>query len=758
MSRGESARRLGLLLSTAALICAALGPINASAAAPPEIGPVWTAGVTATTAVLHAEVNPGAQKTHYRFDYLPDAAYRANLEASPPRDPFAGAARAPVGLDANIAPSASFEEVFQHVGGLSPQTDYRYRILATNASGETSGTAHAFLTQSSVSDFALPDHRGWELVSPPEKNGGEIEGPGQTLGGGVIQAAAQGGGITYSSTSSFAAAEGAPGASQYLGARTASGWSAENITPPAVSGGFAPEGSPYQLFSADLSLGVLTNGRRCRTEGEDCPVPNPPLPGSGAPPGYRNYYLRDSAGIYRALLDTATLNGQPVSAGHFDLDFLAATPDLAHLALSTCAALTPDAISVPTGEDSCDPTVQNLYLYSAAGLRLINLLPGQATGTPGARLAAPAGAISADGGRVYWGEEPSGDLFLREAARTIAVDSAATFQAASNDGRIAFYSKADHLYRFDAATETSTDLTPAGGLEGVLGASADGSYLYYLSAAGLSLWHEGSSVDVAPAAAASSYPPATGTARVTPDGRHLLFLSSEALTPFETFGEPQLYLYDPTADSILCVSCNPTGERPEGPASIPAATANGAGPEALRLYRPRVLADDGARVFFDSADALIPTDTNHEPDVYEWQAQGSGGCGRAEGCIAPISSGREADGATFLDASADGADAFFLTDASLLPADHGGLDVYDARSGGGFPEPPPPLSCFGDACQTLPPPPADPTPGTGFYTEDGNPPIHSPRANCRKGQVRKHGRCKNKPQQKKRHAHRGGDR
>ena len=75
------------------------------------------------------------------------------------------------------------------------------------------------------------------------------------------------------------------------------------------------------------------------------------------------------------------------------------------------------------------------------------------------------------------------------------------------------------------------------------------------------------------------------------------------------------------------------------------------------------------------------------------------------GCIDLISSGRSEGGASFVDASADGSDAFFLTDGSLVATDAGGVDVYDARIGGGFPESTDVIPCFGDACQPLPPDP-----------------------------------------------------
>ncbi len=124
------------------------------------------------------------------------------------------------------------------------------------------------------------------MVSPVDKNGGSIQNFGGNFGGGVIQAAAQGGAVTYSSASAFANAEGGPGASQYVGRRTSTGWSTDNVNPPAVSGGYLESpvsGVPYQLFSTDLLSGLVTNGRRCRVaEDSNCPVENPPLSGLGS--------------------------------------------------------------------------------------------------------------------------------------------------------------------------------------------------------------------------------------------------------------------------------------------------------------------------------------------------------------------------------------------------------------------------------------------------------------------------------------------
>ena len=86
-----------------------------------------------------------------------------------------------------------------------------------------------------------------------------------------------------------------------------------------------------------------------------------------------------------------------------------------------------------------------------------------------------------------------------------------------------------------------------------------------------------------------------------------------------------------------------------------------------------------------------------------------------------ISSGRGPDGATFIDASADGTDVYFVTGESLVRVDPGSIDLYDARVGGGFPEPAEPFVCEGDNCQPLPSPPDDPNPGTSVRNTS-NPP------------------------------------
>jgi hypothetical protein len=727
------------------------------AAGPPVIGEAWSSQVFSTSARLSAKVNPNGPFTTYHFDYLTNATYLANGET------FAGASRIPNPNDANVGSGSSFVSVLQLLSGLVPDTAYRYRVVAHNSAGTTNGEPHSFATfpqpsgadscanavareQSGARGAGLADCRGFELVSPIDKNGGEVAAPGQISGGGLSQAATQGSSVTYGSEASFAGGQGAPPASQYIATRGAGGWSTQNLTVPLFSGSFHAEGggSPYRLFSPDLTRGVLLNGDRCRGEGSECAVTNPPLQGTDAPAGYQDYYLREGS-AFAALLGSQNAGFLTLEPKDFELHLAGTSSDLIHGVLSSCAKLSANATEVPLGE-GCDPAKPNLYEYGGPnGLVLLNLKPGETTGTPGATLAAQSTAVSDSGARVYLSLE--GNLYLREGSQTKQADEDAggggAFEVASSDGSVAFFLKGEHLWRYTTATAHATDLTPSGGVVGVLGASADGAYLYFQDAAALRLWHSGTTTTVASgaeAAEAGDYPPRTGTSRVSTDGTKLLFASKESLTGYDNTdlakGTPdtEVFLYD---GSLRCVSCNPSGERPVGPSSIPGSVPNGA---STNPYKPRLLSSNGKRVFFDSSDALALTDTDTAPDAYQWEAQGEGSCTRSGGCVTLISDGRAAGGAQLIDASADGQDAFFLTAGSLVKADPGATDLYDARVGGGFLEPEEDEICVADACQPLPSPPVDPT-LTTLLTGPGNPPVRFPKERCKKGFHKHKGHC-----------------
>ena len=129
-------------------------------------------------------------------------------------------------------------------------------------------------------------------------------------------------------------------------------------------------------------------------------------------------------------------------------------------------------------------------------------------------------------------------------------------------------------------------------------------------------------------------------------------------------------------------------------------------------YPERYVSDSG-QVFFNTADALLPTATNDAQNVYEYEA----------GQLRLISTGTSSADSLYLDSTPSGNDVFFVTSQALVPQDiDGAYDIYDARVGGGFPVPPTPApSCQGDTCQPPPPsPPAPPVAGSVTFVGPGN--------------------------------------
>lgn len=669
--RFGAAPPLGLAVLCAMALC--LG--TAVAASPPSIAESWITDVTATSANLRAVIDSEGVETKYRFEYLTEAAYEANLVAEPLGDGFEGAALVPASGSAPLGSGTQAIKVSQAVGSLSPLTAYRYRPVATSSGGTTIGPEHVFRTQAPT-NLSIPlDNRAWELVSPADKAGGGVGAPESIFDGGVFQAAAGGGSFTFSSPSSFGDVAGAPPASQYLSVRGGSGWTSVNVSASTESGGYGdrPDGAPFRLFSAGLSRAVMLDSSRCAVAGT-CPP---------------SYSLWQSSGF----------SALPTVPG---LRFEGATEDLAHLIFSA---------------DS------GLYEWSGGGLEAISA-------TAGARLAAPVGAVSADGQRVYFSLGEDGPLFLGQPGGTSMplpeTSGGASFQAASINGSVAYYLVGSTLHRYDAVANTSQPLDS--GVIGVIGISAAGDVAYYQDSSGLKRRQGATTATVlagADAALPSDFPPATATARISAGGAHLAFLSAAEVPPFDNLDastrlpDTQLYIYVPPpaggAPRLICASCNPTGERPKGSASIPGTVANG----STLAYRPRALSSSGDRVFFDTADRLAIGDTDNRPDVYEWEAAGEGTCTEPEGCVGLVSGGRSSGG-RFLDASTAGDDVFFTTEESLVGSDPGALDVYDYRAGGGFPEAPKPIACNGDACQPLPSAPEDPSPGT-LVPHAGNP-------------------------------------
>jgi hypothetical protein len=190
---------------------------------------------------------------------------------------------------------------------------------------------------------------------------------------------------------------------------------------------------------------------------------------------------------------------------------------------------------------------------------------------------------------------------------------------------------------------------------------------------------------------------ANDPSRTTPDGTVFLFESRADVTGYDSGGHIEIYRYSDDA-RLDCVSCPPTGMPAQGDAALQRLIGSGDGEDAFvpttSLVHIQNVTDDGATVFFETQDALVPADVNSAWDVYEWKV------GQQPYLL---SSGHNSLPTFLYGMSADGRDVFFRSSERLVPQDPSTVSsIYDARAGGGFPFTLPVPRCQDDNCQGTP--------------------------------------------------------
>ncbi len=281
---------------------------------PVEFKDLWSTGVGLDTATLHGEANPVGFATTGYFELVTEAAFEATE--------FAGATKVPAGAPLDFGSGEAFLERTAVAAGLQPGTAYRYRLVAENNCKPLEPTV-VCVSESDPERFAtfappeplsgcanealrpgpaafLPDCRGYEMVSPVDKNGSSVEVLYTFINylAAFDQSASDGQSLTYSAYTSFADPEGAPYSSQYLSRRIndEGEWSAESISPPR-EGPMIIIGDAldfqFKAFTEDLCQGWVRQDTA------------KPLLGPGAIEGQENIYRRDNcepgAGEYEAI-------------------------------------------------------------------------------------------------------------------------------------------------------------------------------------------------------------------------------------------------------------------------------------------------------------------------------------------------------------------------------------------------------------------------------------------------------------------------
>jgi hypothetical protein len=388
----------------------------------------------------------------------------------------------------------------------------------------------------------LPDCRAFEMVSPTEKNGGDVSGVSSRT-----RAAVSGDAVQFVSMAGFGDVHGTDTiGTEYLSERGAAGWATHGIAPAQEPPAFTLWWSRYQgEFSDDLSTGVF--------------FALSPL--TDADPNVaqlRNLYLRrdlltPGVGDFQLLTGctgcTSPLPPTPIQQFLTDPAFAGASTDFRHVIFESPVALTPDVTDAVNNLGAPGP-----FLYESVDghVRTAGILPD---GSVASQSAAGMGAlnddgfqdgqftqdtISADGSRIVFTAGPfttlnplfgglpgvtglMGDLYMRiDGSTTIQLNQSerstpdpaghqpALYGAASRDGSKVFFMTPElltddttagggmNLYMYDLNapaghhlmlltqdTEPADDGTGTTRAAYVIGTSTDGSYVYFWGTNGL---------------------------------------------------------------------------------------------------------------------------------------------------------------------------------------------------------------------------------------------------------------------------------
>jgi hypothetical protein len=761
---------------------------------PPVPTPKSALPILYDEATLRAEVDPSGLATKYRFEYGTTEGYG---QSTPIKD---------------LEPADGKVAVQAALTGLEEGMTYHFRVVAENEVKAVSGLDRTFETLERRSESCanaeyrtglsahLPDCRAYELVTPAETNGLSpvAAGPG-TAGAGfnnwlaTPRGSAAGERLSYFTFGTLPGFDGNGRLDGYRaergpGEHPAAGWKSELFAPSFEESGPgsghlpAPRGvASDQLYSfwkiepAETFPGTLPEGLYLRvpdgTANPKCtPEPHAQLdfeligcgdlgtdlkvesrfasPGGvhvifsskehleaeAAPTGTEAIYDR-AAGSSRAWVVSVKPDGSPFGAGE-SASYVASSEDGSAVVFKVGGTLyrgrEGQSSEVAEGPNTFAGISEDggRVFYAAtsngeapASIYACDLQAGPCAGT-GAHEPTQIAASS-----IFVNVSPDGShvLFSSKEAFT---------GAESNEGGEVAVADKDNLYAWDAETETTRFVAVLDSQDFV---SFGGNILM-----GLQRWTRAIGAGVGIGRAKSP-------TRSSPDGEVFVFQSHAQLSPYDNEGRGEIYRYDPGAEAkarLLCVSCDPSAASPSADALLQDTTNLVSGVLDQTLIAN--VTDDGQAVLFQSGDRLLPEDANGVKDVYEWKAKGAGNCTRDGGCLALISSG-QGDTPSFLyGMSADGHDVFFRTREKLLEADVAGSpSIYDARAGGGIPEPVAEEDCQGDACQGQgSTPPALPSPVSTGSRDDN---VSEKARPCPKGRHRVKGRCVKKHHKRKHH-------
>lgn len=603
-------------------------------------------------------------------------------------------------------------------------------------------------------DQHLPDCRAYELVTPTDKGATQdLFAFGSELDSAIPS---NGGERVALSTGAQLGESPGPAENYYVFSRTVSGWQMASVHPAT---GSADTSYRADIFSSDLSQVGVVSGTSSNAENN-----SPDETFQVGPPG----------GPYTTV--ASTVYSQNGSQDGRLTQLLGASEDFSHVVLGSTDHSLLSATPTGTDEGAFDlydyANGQLRLVNVTTGGSLVSACGAELGSGISVAGNFAHNAVSTDGSKIFFtspdsnaasksepGCEEPAQLYMRlNDSETVelsapepgvVVPSAEQYPvfyegAAADGSKVFFVTEArltaddddvfhePELYEYNTEAPQGERLTRIsrgeplspgesrhadGDVEEFVAIAEDGSTIYFAGNGQLT-----ADAPVSTEPKLYRYDTITGTTRyigpesmglvtdVSSNGKFFLFPSAKSLAGYSNGGIAQYYRYDDENGSLICVSCSPRDTTAVG-ATLPRDESVLSTPDLTPGLR--AMSEDGRYVFFDTADQLVPQDTNSTSeeggnvppgqDVYEWEQDGTGGCVQGEGCLHLISSGTSEAASMFLGASENGENIFFSTHSALVPQDVETMsgNIYDARVNGGFVAPHLAATCVGEGCRLI---------------------------------------------------------
>jgi hypothetical protein len=373
--------------------------------AAPTITSESASSVTATEAMLNAQIDPNGAETHYYFQYGTTESYGAETPVAK--------------LEGTLTAT---DTALAAVSGLAPGTTYHYRVVATNeVAGKTEtedGKDETFTTSAATPTttetcpneklraeqpygLGLPDCRAYEIVSPLNSEGQDAT---DSFVETAPRAALSGEAVVYTSAGTFADPAGDSIENQFVSRRGPQGWSTQSVEPPHEPNGSMGNGNSFGAndLTPELTEGIANTSAKL----------TPEAPALSSTENDEELYVDDFAtGSYRYV------NGSFKNEANGDLYPVGSSTDLTHVVLG--------------GEQSSEGTLSELVNGDVVPVSVTNegenmhaSAGAMRTGKAGESETSVWRAVSADGSRVYFTSpafeetvgntfEPPGQLYVR---------------------------------------------------------------------------------------------------------------------------------------------------------------------------------------------------------------------------------------------------------------------------------------------------------------------------------------------------------